>query len=61
MANGNITISLHHKTTYHAVFIPFASKETCGDITVLRIFGLPVYERVGGAKRILGFSFKGLA
>jgi len=59
MANGNIKISLHHKTTYYAVFIPFASKQTCGELVVVKVLGLTVYERAGSVWRMMGFTFKG--
>ena len=57
MANGNITVN-HHKSTFYALFIPFASKATCGDVSVVKVFGLTVYERAGSVRRILGMTFK---
>ena len=58
MANGKITVEVN-KSTYYAVFIPFASKETCGEVAVVKVFGLTAYERVGNVRRIMGMTFIG--
>lgn len=39
------------------IFFPIATYTVSGDISLLTVFGLPVYRRVGDIKSILGYSF----
>ena len=50
MAKINIELKL---TKYMIVFFPIATYSKAGDMSMLTVFGIRVYERVGNLKRFM--------
>jgi len=41
-------------TYYQVVFFPFASVMICGDLKVVKVFGITVYQKSGAVRNLLG-------
>jgi len=48
----NITVGVH--VEYRIVFFPFATYVRLGDLAVLKVLGIPVYERLGDLQSFCG-------
>jgi len=40
-------------THYCILFLPFASLTMCGDIVIFKVFGMPLYRRVGSVHKFM--------
>ena len=45
-------------TRYFFVFFPIATYTRVGDVSLLTIFGIPVYKKVGDLKAIFNIVYK---
>jgi len=58
MADGNIKLDMQvEERIYYAVFFPVAKYQRVGEVSVLYVFWLPIYQRAGEMKRFLGFTW----
>jgi len=42
-------------TKYRVIYFPFAERIHVGDIVLVKVFGIPMYKRVGKAKSLFRF------
>ncbi len=47
-------------TKYYVVFFPIATYKRIGNVSILTVFGVPVYKRVDRVRSLCGFSWIGV-